>query len=140
MIHSVYIKKRFNHPVEKVWKYLTVKEYMEKWMFNVNSFELKENGDYHLVGEPNEDWDGNIYGKVLEVIENEKFVHTFKTTNMNESTIVTWVLEKSEDGGTFLTLTHKGNESLEDIQRIFESTDFGWMHHLSLMTKLINNQ
>jgi|APTNR8051073442_1049403.scaffolds.fasta_scaffold05774_3 uncharacterized protein YndB with AHSA1/START domain len=140
MEHSVYIRKRFNHPIEKVWKFITKSEYIEKWFLKVEELTLEKGSKYHLVGEPTETWDGNLYCEVIEVIENRKFVHTFKSNSMNESTEVTWLLESTEDGGTFLTLTHKGNENLKDLIGTIESVDSGWMSHLATLTKLINNQ
>ena len=101
MEHSVYIKKRFNHPIEKVWKFITASELVSKWFMNVEKLELVENGEYHLTGQPTEKWDGNIVGKVLEVSEEKKFVHTFKTNSMEDFTEVTSI--------TFLTSSSNSN-------------------------------
>ena len=73
MKHSVYIKKRFNHPIEKVWKFITDGEHLAKWFLPVKELELQKGGKYYLSIEPSETWDGNIIGDVLEVIENKKF-------------------------------------------------------------------
>lgn len=140
MEHSVYIKKRFNHPIEKVWKFITASELVSKWFMNVEKLELVENGEYHLTGQPTEKWDGNIVGKVLEVSEEKKFVHTFKTNSMEDFTEVTWILEEAEDNGTLLTLIHKGNDNIKDLVGFIESVDSGWMNHLTTFSKLINGQ
>lgn len=140
MTHSVYIKKRFNHPIEKVWRFITDSEYISKWFLTVVELELKKDGKYHLDSDSSDSCEnGGIIGTVLEVIENKKFVHTFKTSVMNEFTEVTWLLESSEDGGTFLTVIHKGNDNLKNFVETIESVDSGWMYHITNLTKLIND-
>ncbi len=141
MVHSVYIKKRFNHPIEKVWKFITDGEYISKWFLPVRELELKQDGKYHLDTDSSESCEGGgIIGTVLEVVENKKFVHTFKTSDITEFTEVTWLLESTDDGGTYLTVIHKGNDKLKDFVKTIESVDSGWMYHLTNLTKLINGQ
>lgn len=138
MDHEVYIQKKYNHPIQKVWDAITQKEQVEKWFMSVAAFDLKEGGEYHLTGKASDGWDGNLIGKVLEIDPPNKLVHTFKSNQIEFDTTVTWILKEQNDGSTLLTLTHKGVDKLSNKEKIGKSVDSGWMSHLAQLSDLLN--
>jgi len=71
-------------------------------------------------------------GKVLEIIQNKKLVHTWKWQVFSDfpQTIVTWELEQV-DNITRLTLTHSGFTGKEEGPASLEEHNKGWSFFLN---------
>ncbi len=71
-------------------------------------------------------------GKVLEIIQNKKLVHTWKWQAFSDfaETIVTWELEQV-DNKTRLTLTHTGFTGKEQGPASLEEHNKGWSFFLN---------
>ena len=71
-------------------------------------------------------------GKVLEIIQNKKLVHTWKWHAFSDfaETIVTWELEQV-DNKTRLTLTHTGFTGKEQGPASLEEHNKGWSFFLN---------
>lgn len=127
MHENVVIKQRVNAPVEKVWNALTDKAQMKEWYFDIPDFELGLHKEFNFY-EPGEEKRFHHHAEILEVIPNEKFKHTWSYPEISkEKTIVRWELEE-ENGGTVITLTHKGLENFSHLGKDFQKESFenGW--------------
>jgi len=72
-------------------------------------------------------------GKVLEIIQNKKLVHTWQWMEFTDfpETIVTWELEPTRDNTTRLTLTHTGFTGKEKGPASLEEHNKGWSFFLN---------
>lgn len=127
MHENVVIKQRVNAPVEKVWNALTDKAQMKEWYFDIPDFELGLHNEFNFF-EPGGENRFHHHGEILEVIPNQKFKHTWSYPEFSkEKTIVRWELEE-DNGGTLITLTHKGLENFNHLGTDFQKESFenGW--------------
>lgn len=119
-------------PPEHVWKFLTQADQLALW-FHRARVDLVEGGDYILeTNSYGKDGDKMCWGKVLEMKEPKRLVHTFTHNFLKEvETTCTWTLEAVE-GGTVLTLTHEGWDKVEeDAFGMARDHDIGWDEHFS---------
>ncbi|MCS7205350.1 MAG: SRPBCC domain-containing protein [Leptospiraceae bacterium] len=104
-------------PREWVFKGITDSEYINEWGGGPSKFHLKAGGKYHL-------WDGEIYGLVLDFVENEKIVMTLREKDWKpdwKDSIV--VIELSDErSGTRLKLSH----SQFPDKKIKKKHEYGW--------------
>ncbi|MBI1364768.1 MAG: SRPBCC domain-containing protein [Alphaproteobacteria bacterium] len=126
LVKTIYIKA----PREHVWKFLTKADQLALW-FHRGRRDLAEGGDYILeTNSFGREGEKLAWGRVLEMKEPEKLVHTFTHNYLKGvETTCAWLLEQVE-GGTIVTLTHEGFEKLaEDAFAITAEHDKGWDQH-----------
>ena len=117
-------------PPEHVWKFLTKAEYLALW-FHKGRTDLHPNEDYVLeTNTLGQEGDALIWGKVLEMKEPERLVHTFTHKWLKGvETTCTWTLTPVPPG-TMLTLVHSGGELFtEDPFTMAADHDAGWDEH-----------
>ena len=85
-------------PVEKVWQALTVPKHIDAWGGGPVKMSSK-------VGTKFSFWDGDIWGKNIEVVKNKKLVQEWYGGEWPEPSIATFTLSK-EKTGTRLDLLH----------------------------------
>jgi uncharacterized protein YndB with AHSA1/START domain len=125
MENLIKIEKFVNHPVSKVWKAITEEESVSKW-FLPGKFKAEERFNYELKGTPRDNWDGRIYGTVLEVNEPNRLVYTFKTNELDTEMTVTWKLTE-KDEGTLISLVHSDFDKLiNNVDYLFNDISKGW--------------
>lgn len=133
-----------NHPVERVWEYLTTPEHISEWLMK-NNFKPEVGYKFQFHTKPllNLGFDGIVYCEVLEVIHLKKLSYTWKggpgKGKITLDSVVIWTL-LSKNGGTELTLEHKGFEGFKNfLGYIFMNS--GWKAILrKRLPELINSQ
>lgn len=85
-------------PVEEVWKALIDSKLIDKWGGGPAKMSDKVGFEFSL-------WDGEIYGKNIEVLENKKLIQEWIEGKWDKSSIVTFELTERKDG-TEINLTH----------------------------------
>lgn len=127
MHENVKVSVMVNAPVEKVWNALTEKEEMKKWYFDISDFELKEGNAFNFY-EPGEERKYHHHCEIVEIIPQKKLKHSWMYPDISkEKTLVKWELSP-ENGGTKITLTHKGLENFQHLGKDFQIESFqkGW--------------
>ncbi len=111
---DVVLDEVFPHAPATVWKALTSGELMARWMMTPIGFEPVEGNRFMFQTSPAGAWDGAIHCQVLEVVENKRFVYSWKGGHDDNvgygsplDTVVTWTLAARE-AGTRLRLVHSG--------------------------------
>lgn len=105
-------KVTINAPAGKVWRALTNKTELEKWMLMTTDFTAEKGKEFIFKTEdPGENWDGIFHCKVEKVIENKKLVYTWNANFISADTLVTIELDE-KDGKTEVTLTHTGWDNI----------------------------
>ena len=127
-----------NAPRETVWLYLTDKDKLGTW-FHPARNSLKADEDYALLQKQEGGEESPIiWGRVVEMVENEKLVTTFLIAQFGgRETTVHWHLE-TVSCGTRLTLIHDGIEEAagEAAAALLLALDAGWDEHLLSLRKL----
>lgn len=135
IVKTIFLKA----PPEHVWKFLTEADKLALW-FHRGGADLAEGGDYILeTNSYGKDGDKLCWGKVLEMKEHERIVHTFTHEWLKgvETTCV-WTLEKVA-GGTIVTLVHDGWEKVEEgAFAMAADHDKGWDEHFSRLRTVAN--
>lgn len=103
----------FPQPLQVVWEYLTVSELLAQWLMP-NDFEPIVGHKFRFRSKPipKFGFDGIVHGEVLEVLECEKLVYSWKGGSLDS--VVVWTLTPTDDG-TILTLEHKGFRGLRNL-------------------------
>lgn len=111
---DIVVDTDFRHPPETIWRMLTTSDLIGRWMMVPTGFEPVEGTRFTFQTTPAGAWDGVIRCQVLEVIPNERLVHSW--TGGHEAnagygsrldTVITWTLVATETG-TRLRLVHSG--------------------------------
>lgn len=113
----------------RVWDYLTDKALLAEW-FHPAANDLADGQPYALLAK-----DGNelCSGEVIEMVQHKKLTYSFTAKPMNGlMTQVTWTLEAVE-GGTRLSMIHKGFPAAAEAFGLLAAFDKGWDDHLQRM-------
>jgi len=123
----VTVSIKINQTADKIWQALTNKTQMKEWYFDIPDFELKENAIFNFY-EPGGKNEFHHQCKILEILPNKKFSHTWTHPNKSKGeSIVTWLLEENNNTTT-VTVNHEGIESFADAGPAFvkENYQMGW--------------
>ncbi len=125
---------------EKVFSAISDPQELTQWFPDEAILEPKAGGTFKLSflkdsekAKMKMDRDFINEGKVLEIIQNKKLVHTWKWMafpNFPE-TIVTWELEPESNNKTRLTMTHTGFTGKEEGPASIEEHNKGWSFFLN---------
>jgi uncharacterized protein YndB with AHSA1/START domain len=123
------IEKRItiNASASKVWKAITDKDELKEWMMMPTNFEAVIGKEFTFKAKKNENWDGFIYCKVMEVEINKKLSFSWNAQIIGADTLVT-ILIFEKGGKTELSLIHTGFDKLpaEARAKMIESHNKGW--------------
>jgi uncharacterized protein YndB with AHSA1/START domain len=139
MDKKVFIQKYYCHSVQKVWDCITRAEHIEKWFLPKAEFELKVGEEYLFSAEPMGEWDGKLFGEILEIDEMKKLVYTFNSSMIKYPMKVTWLFEE-KDGGTLLTVIHSDFDKISDAPRHYSDIDEGWTRCFTDISKYMNEK
>ncbi len=120
------IERTYNAPVEKVWKAITDKDQMKQWYFELDAFQPEPGFEFSFTGQGSKGEQYLHLCQVKEVIPNRKLSYSWKYSNYEGYSVVTFELF-DEDGKTRLKLTHEGLESFPvHPDFAIESFTAGW--------------
>lgn len=113
--HDIVVEDVFPHAPQAIWKVLTTGALIGRWLkMPLSGFEPVVGTRFTYKTTPAGGWDGKIQCEVLEVVENRRFVHSWKGGHESNvgygaplDTVVTWTLSPVE-AGTRLRLVHSG--------------------------------
>lgn len=123
MKRDIHLQATFPHPPDRVWRALTEPKAMAEWLM-ANDFEPKVGHRFRFTAKPQPGWDGTVDCEVTEVVPLRRLSYSWSNGKNKMSTQVTWTLE-AVDGGTRLTLDHKGFDGLGAIMVSF-MLQSGW--------------
>jgi uncharacterized protein YndB with AHSA1/START domain len=111
---DIVVDEVFPHSAEMLWKTLTTPELMGRWLMMPSGFEPVVGNHFTYQTTPAGEWEGLIRCQVLEVVPNERLVHTWQGGSDSNAeygsrldTIVAWTLTEVP-GGTRVRLVHSG--------------------------------
>ncbi len=130
-IRDIVVEEVFRHAPETIWKTLTTGELIGRWLMAPTGFEPEKGKRFTFHTKPAGAWDGAIHCQVLEVIENERLVYSWKGGHEGNvgygaplDTVVTWTLTRTANG-TRLRLVHAGFVAPSNASAL-ETMGKGW--------------
>lgn len=118
---SISFQFELEHAPEKVWRALTDPELLAEWLLPVFGHELEVGASFSLQAEPQQDWDGVVHCRYVEIEPYRKLSWTWVVGDID--TVVTFTLEPTASG-TRLTLVQSGFRP--DQKRNFGGARYGW--------------
>ncbi|MGE0315297.1 MAG: SRPBCC domain-containing protein [Lautropia sp.] len=111
----IVVEEVFPHARELVWKALTARELLGRWMpMPPDGFEAVRGACFTMKTKPAGEWDGTIRCEVLEVVQHERLAYRWVGGHEGNvgygaplDTVVTFTLTRVEHG-TRLRLEHTG--------------------------------
>jgi len=126
-------KRLYKSPIQRVWENVTSQKKLALWLMPGN-FKPEVGHQYYFQCYPaDQECDDKVFGEVLEVIEPNFIKFTWKTDHFKEDTVVSFILNETEDG-VLLEIKHEGF-SKSNIEE-YDKHVSGWEHHLSLLEKI----
>lgn len=123
-LHQTY---EINSSIEKVWEALVNPKQIDKWGGGKAAMSEEVGFEFQL-------WDGEIYGKNIEVIKNEKLVQEWYSGIWDKPSIVTFLLKQ------------KGNKTIVDLKQIdipdneLRDIEEGWQdYYMGPLKKLLES-
>jgi len=127
---EIVVDELFPHAAEVVWKTLTTPELMGRWLMVPKGFEARVGNQFTYQTTPAGKWDGVIRCEVLEVVPNERLVHTWRGGDEANAeygsrleTVVTWTLTRV-DAGVRVRMVHTGFTPKNDFA--YRNMSEGW--------------
>jgi uncharacterized protein YndB with AHSA1/START domain len=129
---EIVVEEVLPHALETVWKALTERELISRWLkMPASGFEPVKGKKFTFQTTPAGEWDGFIQCEVLEVVPNERLVYAWKGGHEGNigygsrlDTVVTWTLSAVQNG-TRLRLAHSGFV-LPANDTAFRNMSSGW--------------
>ena len=104
MKRDIKVEAVYPHPVEAVWEALTNAEALGEWLMP-NNFAPRVGHQFQFRTKPAPGFDGIVHCEVLEIVERERLVFTWRGGGID--TVVTFTLTTVPQG-TRLMLEHTG--------------------------------
>ena len=131
-------KIKITDSAAKVWQALTDKSQMKEWYFDIPDFELKTGAVFNFY-EPGEAKQYHHRCRILEIVPEKKFSHTWTHPSHSKGeSVVTWLLNH-ENGVTEVTLQHEGTENFADAGEAFapENYQMGWNGFMAILKNYV---
>lgn len=130
-MEEIVIERIYEYSVEHVWEALTDPDALAEWLMP-GDFKAVVGHRVRFHCEPRPEFDGIVDVEVLAVEKPRRLSYTWKTTNMDQPTIVTFLLTPTNDNGTHLRLEHTGFEG-DSGRRMHSMFKDGWGHKLETL-------
>ncbi len=130
------IERIFAAKREVVWQALTEKELMKQWYFDLQEFKPEVGFVFEFTGGHEEGIQYLHRCKIIEVIPEEKLMHTWSYVGFEGISYLTFELF-DEGENTKLKLTHAGIETFPAHVKDFAFHNFenGWNHFINISLK-----
>ena len=112
-----------NHAPEKVWRALTIPEYLAEWLLPAIGFKLEAGAAFKLQTQAFPGWDGIVDCQLLEIEAHRKLSYTWTVGGMGLNTVVTFTLTPTASG-TRLSLVQSGFKP--EQKQNFGGARYGW--------------
>ena len=110
-----------HHPPEKVWRALTVPDFLAEWLLPVINLRLEPGAAFTFQAEPQPGWDGAVKCRLLEIESERKLTYAWVVGGMD--TVVSFTLTPTTTG-TLLSLVHSGFKP--EQKQNFGGARYGW--------------
>lgn len=127
MLDSITVSRTYPQPPEKVWRAITEAKAVSQWLMPCDIAPTVGH-QFTFQTEPGPGFDGTVRCEVLIVNPPEEFSYSWRGGSL--STIVTFTLQPSAQGGTELQLAHTGFSGLFNKLFVRNFLAAGWKRKL----------
>ena len=129
------IEKNYTAPIDLVWQAITDRAMMKEWYFDfAEDFKLEPGAVFEWKAGDTENNQWLHRGKMLEIIPNQKLVHTWEYPGYSGTSTLTWNLLKIDDVTTHVTLIHEFtvpfDMTIPELKK--ENFEMGWKHIINI--------
>ena len=137
------IEKNYTAPIDLVWQAITDRAMMKEWYFDfAEDFKLEPGAVFEWKAGDTENNQWLHRGKMLEIITNQKLVHTWEYPGYSGTSTLSWNLLKIDDSTTNVTLIHEFSIPFDSTVAALKKENFemGWNHILNISLQDYLNQ
>ena len=137
------IEKNYTAPIDLVWQAITDRAMMKEWYFDfAEDFKLEPGAVFEWKAGDTENNQWQHRGKMLEIITNQKLVHTWEYPGYSGTSTLSWNLLKIDDSTTNVTLIHEFSIPFDSTVAALKKENFemGWNHILNISLQDYLNQ
>ena len=137
------IEKNYTAPIDLVWQAITDRAMMKEWYFDfVEDFKLEPGAVFEWKAGDTENNQWQHRGKMLEIITNQKLVHTWEYPGYSGTSTVSWNFLKIDDSTTNVTLIHEFSIPFDSAVAALKKENFemGWKHIINISLQDYLNQ
>jgi uncharacterized protein YndB with AHSA1/START domain len=134
-MENIQIEKTYNTPIALVWQAITNRAIMKEWYFNfAEDFKLETGAVFEWKAGDTESKQWLHRGKMLEIIPEEKLVHSWEYPGYSGTSTLSWNLLKVDDTTTTVTLVHEFTipfgSNVPELKT--ENFKIGWTHIINI--------
>ena len=129
------IEKIYNAPIALVWQAITDRAMIKEWYFDfADDFKLETGAVFEWKAGDTEKKQWLHRGKMLEIIPNEKLVHTWEYPGYSGISTLSWNLLKVDEGTTRVILIHEFTIPFDSTVAELKTANFemGWNHIINI--------
>lgn len=137
------IEKNYTAPIDLVWQAITDRAMMKEWYFDfAEDFKLEPGAVFEWKAGDTENNQWQHRGKMLEIITNQKLVHTWEYPGYSGTSTLSWNLLKIDDSTTNVTLIHEFSIPFDSTVAALKKENFemGWKHIINISLQDYLNQ
>jgi len=129
------LKKVYQAPVALLWKMNTDREHLKQWYFDFTEdwqMTIGNTFDWYAGDNNGKQWQHR--GKMIEIIENQKLVHSWEYVGYSGTSVVTWELHPVDENTTELHFSHVFTVPFDVTEPGLARENFekGWNHILTI--------
>ena len=113
------------HPPEKVWRALTERELLAKWLM-ITDMKLAVGQSFTFKTQPMQGWDGIVNCEMKEIELHKRLRYSWASLGLD--TVIAWTLTPTAKGGTLLHLEQSGFPTENGKLPFFEGAKAGWQN------------
>ena len=133
--NSLSLIKKYNAPAETLWQVITEREHLKQWYFDfAEDWQLKVGQTFEWYAGDTENKQWLHRGVMLEIIPNQKLVHSWEYPGYSGTSVVTWELHHVDENTTELHFSHVFTIPFDVTEPAFKRENFemGWNHILNI--------
>ncbi len=133
--NSLHLEKIYNAPINIVWKAISDKTEMKKWYFDFSEgFKLEAGSEFDWYGGPPDGKQWHHRGKMLEIIDGKKLVHTWEYPGYTGTSTIIWELVAIDKSTTKLLFTQRFDVPFDPKEEALRRENFveGWNNIINI--------
>jgi len=133
--NSLSLKKTYKASATTLWKVITDRDHLKQWYFNfTEDWQLTVGSTFDWFAGDNNGKQWQHRGVMLEIIPNQKLVHSWEYVGYTGTSVVTWELHPIDENTTELHFSHVFTVpfDLTEPGLARENFEKGWTHILNI--------
>lgn len=129
------ITRQLNAPIELVWEVITKREHLKEWYFDfAEDWQVELGNEFEWIAGDQNGTQWLHAGKMLEIVDGKKLVHSWQYPGYSGYSIVTWELKKLSDTSTEILLTQYFEVPFDPNVEALRKENFveGWTHIINI--------